>query len=251
MDWWDNRHVSITAQNILEVLDGCAESFDFPMLDNGYVYLAATRLSLYRTNDEWAMVIEVFGYSPRAGIPDTAIYTFASTVCNRDIPEHNSPMWVSTHIANHPNDDVRAVFPIEEGNWRGGNELIAVGATVVTVRGCQYPIPPIEKYAEHDIALEEPPCVHVFEFCRLLADVARDQVLATPEERRLSVSPSLPQILQLEEWCHPDLANGEIPSGSESFRQLAQVLATGRTDLYRPAQVPNTHWRNWPDGGTL
>jgi hypothetical protein len=251
MDWWDNRHVSITAQNILEVLDGCAESFDFPMLDNGYVYLAATRLSLYRTNDEWAMVIEVFGYSPRAGIPDTAIYTFASTVCNRDIPEHNSPMWVSTHIANHPNDAVRAVFPIEEGNWRGGNELISVGATAVTVRGCQYPIPPVEKYAEHDIALEEPPCVHVFEFCRFLADVARDQVLATPEERRLSVSPSLPQILQLEEWCHPDLANGEVPSGSESFRQLAQVLATGRTDLYRPAQVPNTHWRNWPGGGTL
>ncbi|MBS1803742.1 MAG: hypothetical protein JST28_10275 [Acidobacteria bacterium] len=239
------------AQKILKVLDGCAESFDFPMLDNGYVYLAATRLSLYRTNSEWAIVIEVFGYSPRAGLPDTAIYTFASAVCNRDIPEQNSPEWVSNHLANHPNDDVRFVFPIEEGDWRGENELIAAGATDVMVRGCKYPIPPIEQYADHGIALEEPPRVHVFEFCRFLADVARDEVLATPEERRISVSASLPQILQLEEWCHPDLVNGEVPSESESFRQLAGVLAIGNTDLYRPSQAPNTHWRNWPDGGTL
>ena len=31
---------------MLEVLDACARVFTFPMLDNGYVYLAATRLSV-------------------------------------------------------------------------------------------------------------------------------------------------------------------------------------------------------------
>jgi hypothetical protein len=46
------------------------------MLDNGYIYLAATRLSLFRSSRDWAITIEVFGYSPRAGIPDTSIYTF-------------------------------------------------------------------------------------------------------------------------------------------------------------------------------
>ena len=243
--------MSIDAQKILKVLDDCAESFDFPMLDNGYVYLAATRLSLYRTNSEWAIVIEVFGYSPRAGLPDTAIYTFASTLCNRDIPEHNSPEWVSNHLANHPNDDVRFVFPIEEGHWIGENELVAIGATEINVRGYKHPIPQIEKYATHGITLQEPTRVSVFELCRFFADVSRDQVLATPEERRISVPSSVPQILVLEEWCHPDLVNGQVPSESESFRQLAEVLATGNTDLYRPSQAPNTHWRNWPDGGTL
>jgi hypothetical protein len=56
---------------ILAVLDRSCNAFTFPMLDNEYVYLAATRLSLYRTAAVWAMVIEVFGFSPRAGLPDT------------------------------------------------------------------------------------------------------------------------------------------------------------------------------------
>ena len=57
-----------TAGEILEVLDAACDSFAFPMLDNGYVYLAATRLSLFRSAADWAMVIEVFGFSPRAGL---------------------------------------------------------------------------------------------------------------------------------------------------------------------------------------
>jgi len=39
----------IEADQILSVLDRCCDAFSFPMLDNGYFYLAATRLSLYRT----------------------------------------------------------------------------------------------------------------------------------------------------------------------------------------------------------
>lgn len=72
------------ADYILSVLESCCDAFTFPMLDNGYVYLAATRLSLFRTASEWAMVIEIFGFSPRSGLPDTHIHTFASTLYNRD-----------------------------------------------------------------------------------------------------------------------------------------------------------------------
>ncbi len=72
---------------ILSVLDRCCDDFKFPMLDNGYVYLAATRLSLYRSAVDWAIVIEVFGFSPRTGIPDTHVSTFASRLGDRDPPE--------------------------------------------------------------------------------------------------------------------------------------------------------------------
>src|ERR1700757_2964388 len=102
--------MGIDERDILTVLDGCAEESTFPMLDNGYVYLAATRLSLHRSPDDWAMVIEVFGYSPRASLPDTSIYTFASTVCNRDIPESYGPHAISNYLANNPNNDFRLVF---------------------------------------------------------------------------------------------------------------------------------------------
>lgn len=59
------------------------------MLDNGYVYLAATRLSLYRSATDWAIAIEVFGFSPRAGLPDTHI----SRPHDRNTPEkYNSQL---------------------------------------------------------------------------------------------------------------------------------------------------------------
>src|SRR5215471_1474634 len=93
---------------ILSVLDRCCDAFSFPMLDNGHVYLAATRLSLYRSKIDWAMVIEVFGFSPRAGLPDTAIQTFASRLHDRDPPDN----YVNRHayeryLANNPNNELR------------------------------------------------------------------------------------------------------------------------------------------------
>jgi hypothetical protein len=71
-------------EQILEVLDDACRSYTFPMLDNGYVYLAATRLSAFSSSEDWALVIEVFGFSPRSRVPDVHIYTFASTLYNRD-----------------------------------------------------------------------------------------------------------------------------------------------------------------------
>jgi len=50
-------------ENILSTLDRCCDACTFPMLDNGYVSLAATRLALYRSAADWAMVIEVVGQS--------------------------------------------------------------------------------------------------------------------------------------------------------------------------------------------
>jgi hypothetical protein len=80
-----------SADRILKVLDGCAADYWFPMLDNGYVYLAATRLSLHRSPVDWAMVIEVFGYSPRVGLPDLHVYTFGSRLRDRDDPATTKP----------------------------------------------------------------------------------------------------------------------------------------------------------------
>src|SRR5271166_2523681 len=103
--------MAIDARQILAVLDRCCDNFTFPMLDNGYVYLAATRLSPYRTAEEWAVVIDVFGYSPRSALPDTCIYTFASSIRDRDIPKGYRPKEISNLLALNPNNDMRIVFP--------------------------------------------------------------------------------------------------------------------------------------------
>jgi hypothetical protein len=75
------------------------------MLDNGYVYLAATRLSLFRSTTDWALVIEVFGFSPRAGVPDLNVSTFASTLTDRKQPtDYVSIEAFENYLRNNPHN---------------------------------------------------------------------------------------------------------------------------------------------------
>lgn len=240
-------------EQILTVLDACCDAYKFPMLDNGYVYLAASRLSLHYSVNDWALVIEIFGYSPRGGNPDIHVHTFASRLHERDKQEQFvSEEAYKRYLINNPNNESRFYFPIS-GDWQdeSNDELVSDKATHLLLREHTVAIPEPPEYAAHEIELEDYPRVRVFELCRLFADTHRESVLATIDERRMSVLPEMKQILQLEEWHHPDLAADERPGKSDTFRQLARVLAMGDPSQYQPTDEPNTHWRNWPEGGTL
>ena len=61
----------------------------------------------------------------------------------------------------------------------------------------------------------------------------------------------LPRVLVLDEWNHPDVFGGALPSQSETFLRIVDVLVEGRPELYTPGGPPNTHWSNWPEGGNV
>src|SRR5688572_15668434 len=179
------------------------------MMDNGFTYLAATRLSLHRSSTDWAMVIEIFGFFPRAQAAFTTVETFASRLHRRDRPEdYVSLEAYGDYLANHPHNEFRSVSMISAGPWQDPEalELVAESATDVVVRDRTLPLPPLEAYSRHGIELESAPRVQTFELCRYLAAVAREEVLATPQERRVSVRPDMQEILVLDEWNHPDIA---------------------------------------------
>lgn len=41
------------------------------------------------------------------------------------------------------------------------------------------------------------------------------------------------------------------PSSYETWQLIARVIATGDTTLYKPTLKPNTHWKNWPQSGSM
>ncbi|EHQ04973.1 DUF7003 family protein [Leptonema illini] len=245
----------MNSKEILNVLDRCCDNFTFPMLDNGYVYLAASRLSLYRSASDWAIVVEVFGFSPRSGIPHTQIATFGSNLFNRQREsEFVSHSAFRDYIEANPNNETRFVFPIEEGHWMQPDdwEVVNNHGGDILIRGHRIPVPSRPDYAVADVSLTDPNQIYTFELCRLLAANYRELVMATPDERRYNIPLNLEHVMQLEEWNHPDVADdSHRPGVSETFQQLAEVLVSGDLKVYKPSLPPNTHWKNWPDGGTL
>jgi hypothetical protein len=245
--------MSMTTASILAALDRACDRFVFPMLDNGYIYLAATRLTAYRSETDWAIVAEVFGFSPRAETPDVHTCTVASRLHDRKQEKDFRAGWYEKYLRDNPDWEQRFMWPIDDRAWQDPEnpEYVSADAMEISVRGKSFTLPSLAEYGRHGIDLLEPPRVMTFELCRWLAAVARDEVLSTPEERRANVPPELAQFLQLEEWHHPDLVTGERPSGTDSFRLLADAIVSGNAGEYRPTEAPNTHWRNWPEGGLL
>lgn len=78
----------------------------------------------------------------------------------------------------------------------------------------------------------------------LLAEY-RSQLLTTEEEMARVVPADLPRILRLDNWHHPDVYMGELPSQNDSLCNVAEVLASGDAGRFRPSPSPNVDWRLW------
>lgn len=243
----------IDANPVLDVLDKCAERCTFPMLDNGYVYLAASRLSIYHGGDDWAIVVEVFGFSPRAGMPDLTIHTFGNNLRNRKSrDDYVSEEAYENYLKNNEFNEYKSFYPIGGDDiWINPEDGESVTPnTSLLLRGKNYKLPDVAEYLKHDVILEQENPL-IYELCRYLSSAERKAILATDDERRYNVPDHLVEILCLNDWEHPDLADGEKPSQVESFQQLSKVLMTGDISYYKPSVAGNTHWKNWPDSGLL
>ena len=228
---------------ILEQFDRCAEDFTFPMLDNGYVYLADVRLSLYRDAANWLMIIEVLGaYTPQVSSFDSlqnCLHLFGSNL-------HRAP--------GTSNQDF--LYPVEgcpddplfedEHDW-----FVKPNASCVMLRGLRIglDLSPAALSAK-GITLVEPPQIDPAALMRSLLPEHRSLLFASEAELQQRNPGKLPLWFRLDVWHHPDLAGGEKPSNSETFQMLAAAISFGDKNKYCPAKPPNTDWRNWPEGGS-
>lgn len=239
---WGTK-ASYTAKQVLAPLDEKAKTYTFPVLDNGYVRLADTRLRVFRDPTRWAIVIEVLGFNVRAcegaGSIQVAIYSFGNCVGTPGAPLG----WV------HPVDDDPSGPLVDE---EVSSDQVLRGAKKVLLRGAPVAIPTRKAhYAARGIELEEPPNILVYELLRALLPEHREALLATDAEARAHVPPDLPPFLTLDAWRHPDVAAEGRPSKTDTFKRLAAALVAGDPDAYVPPDDPNTHWRHWLEGGTL
>jgi hypothetical protein len=234
---------AFTAKEILEQLDGAARQFAFPMLDNGYLYLVTARLSAYRNEKHWRIVIEAVGFNSRGaghnGI-ENCLYIFGNNLPHK--PGLDNANFLSP-TADSPEGNT---FDPETESYLNPsvNTILVRGNTITLSHDPAF-------YAAKGIQLEDPGRIMIWEMMRGLMPEHRNQFLATEEDIKQRIPAGLPLFIRLDEWNHPDLANQEKPGQNETFIMLADALETGDKKIFKPTQKPNTHWSNWPEGGTL
>ena len=229
---------------ILEQFDRAAKNFVFPMLDNGYVYLADVRLSIFRDPKRWMMIVEVLGvYVPKVSGCDVfqnCLHIFGSHLSRKPGTANDDFLFPIDSLSDDP------LFE-DECEW-----YVRPQCRVLGIRGHRIALElSTEALAQHGLELLDPPNVDPVVVMRSLLPEQRLLLLASPEELAARNKDDLPLFITLDEWFHPDLAAGDLPSGCETFQMLAAAISSGDAAVYRPTCKPNTHWRNWPDGGTL
>jgi hypothetical protein len=236
--------MSFSAQSILNQLDHCADSGQFPVLDNGYVYPAAVRLSVFRDDSDWLMIIESLGaYSPRTSGCDSfqnCLYTYGGD-------EFLTPGTSNGNFL-YPieSDDDDPLFA-DKYDWNLRQE-----ARTLWIRDQRITFDPSpESLAQKGITLIEPPEIDPPSVLRSLLPEHRELLLASDKELAQRNPGKLPLWLRLDKWNHPDISAGVIPSEHPTFQMLAKAITTGDKSHYRPELLPNTAWWCWPEGGTL
>lgn len=230
-------------EEILNQLDKCSSEYTFPMLDNGYVYLAGTKLTAYRDDKRWVIVIETIGFSYRGGGHNgisNCLYIYGNCL-SYDPGTQNENFIYLTEDANNCN-----TFDDEEYFY------LNPGCSNFILRDQILPLyHDRELYKAAGIEIEDPTRINAFEFLRLLDALHHDKLVATETEIRERIPSDIPKIIELHNWYHPDVVNNELPGKNETFLQIAAVLQTGNIEYYQPTHKPNTNWKNWPEGGTL
>ena len=243
----------MSAEAILAVLDKGCDAFVFPMLDNGYVYLAATRLTLFRSADDWAMAFEIFGYAPRAAGPDVSVWALGSRLARgRTRADHATQAAYDDYLEVHPHDNSAFFSPIG-GNWQDAEwgELgqlgrhLRVGSRTADRDPRSGDLRPPRDRAGRTRPRPDLPALPV---------PGRRRARGRPRDGRRAPDPRaarLDEFLVLDDWHHPDTVTGERASDTAAFRSLATALASGDVAAYDASEEPNTHWSNWPFGGSL
>tara|TARA_R110001606_G_scaffold9182_1_gene39960 strand:+ start:1109 stop:1843 length:735 start_codon:yes stop_codon:yes gene_type:complete len=238
-----NKKQEYSAKDILKQLDKCAEDYTFPMLDNGYVYPIHSKLSAYRDEKSWALIIEVIGFNYRGGGHNgisNCLHVFGNCIDTKPGTDNANFIYLTDNSSDFPTFDEE----YEESLNPKAKSIKLRGKSIEIIHKREF-------YLNKGIELEEEDKIFVWEFLRGLEPEYNNDFVATEKEIRERIPANLPKIMELTEWNHPDCADSELPSKNETFKQIAKVLETGKTEFYKPTKKPNNHWKNWPDGGTL
>jgi len=277
----------LTSADVITTLDNCHQNpyCNFITLGHPYSYLVDCRLNIFRGDDDrWAVAGEVLGYNPRGGIVDLEVFYFGNCLVNLetyngmqtnsarffpvdfdqfqetvdgeviiDTATHWLVRGVPVTLSHNKQDYADAAIELKE--YEPGEisaeeaarlAIINYGAYFRATDGELYKSIPgdlkkilvLDEWYHKDFYLQQSPFDSPTLSSRLdisdpfIQDMIKKQLEQKQETNRL-------------EW------ESNRPGAYETWLQLAEVIAANDVALYKPAILPNTHWINWPESGSL
>ena len=287
----------LTEENILNTLDNVyaiGTYWRFPTLGDPYSYLIDCRLNVFIGQiDEWAIIVERLGYSPRSGVIELELINQGNCL---------------TNLENYNGETLNSysVLPIDDTSFYSSSDGFSINATAECwlVKGNELRLSVnTDDYLQAGIKLTEPDKIRVEEAARLLIIKNRIFFRASDGELCKFLPSGMKKILVLDDWHHKDflqikegnfstkklseiyhfnksltgLAGLDLaefsalyqsqlsknqqfnttefadnrPSSYETWQQIAKVIINRVPDFYNPTLPSNTHWKNWPESGSL
>lgn len=281
----------LTTDEILSTLDNCDkdEPFNFINLGHPYLYLIDCRLNIFRNNtDKWAIVSEILSYNNRSSgyaAIGLEIRYFGNCLINLDVENGKYLNYYNTFPVSPENFD-DTIDDIDLSLKPGAESWLVKDTYISLSHNKQAYINGGIKLKEF-----EPDRISAEEVCRLVVQKHRGLFRATDEELYKSIPTDLSKILVIDEWYHKefdqisspfehpdilkdfDITNESVrrmieyeidssrkfnsekwndrPGSYETWQQIAKVIVTADPSFYTPTLKPNSHWSNWPEGGSM
>jgi hypothetical protein len=204
-----------SSQQILEFLDRRFDAIEMPCFGNMNIDYISSRLLAFRDDSRWLILFNSIAWCPSGEGLTTILECVGNCVQGKQGFDSDRSLITGRITYDEMPNDYH-----------------------VTVRGKSILLSELNIILHPDLFAD-----HELNIAIALLKNYREELLASREEYGKFIPDGLTEVLALDEWHHPDW--GCLPSQTESFSLIAEVLFTGNPDLYKPPTNPNTDWRFW------
>jgi hypothetical protein len=202
-------------QQILEFLDRRFNAIEMPCLGNMNIDYVSSRLLAFRDDSRWLILFNSITWCPAGQGLTTIVECVGNCVQGRQ--GFDSDRTFITGKIQY--DELLELYTVQVRN-----QPIAINDLDIIAH------PDLYVDRELDIAIA-------------LLENYREDLLASMDEYGKFIPEGLTEVLRLDEWQHPTWDC--LPSQTESFPMIAEVLFTSNPNLYKKPQSPNTDWALW------
>jgi hypothetical protein len=244
------KNKPISTDQILSLLDQSYIKCDFPFLSTFYQWAyGKIRCYVYLSEDEWLIVFDMLAYYPNQMNFDNAIYAYGNKLGKNGFQDNQWTVKIPKDFYKRVNEYGLRV-PEDDIDWIPSRNQFCVrlnGKKVsFSISDSEYQSAGIDlnqalsgdKYVDNAIFM-----------LRYLVDYIPAGELFYPEEflfMCMGKEPNLSLLLKLDDWIHPGMDGIDLPSQSESFKQIADAIIQRDSSIYN-LQHGNTHWKNWAE----